>query len=147
MQQPKNVAPFGVFQTKNISPCIFIFDRVDDSDNEEINELSRLQDPSNQDAQVGGSINGQYDADKTNLSTADNSLVPSDQNQSSSDALANISDFLKNKESEGTGPGRQVPCLVCQTVTSFLLNVVSVQSAESGKQSSHSELIIEILVS
>ncbi|XP_078362534.1 uncharacterized protein LOC144646726 isoform X1 [Oculina patagonica] len=76
----------------------------DDNDNEEINELSRLQDPANQDPQVGGSINEPSDPGKINPPTADNALVPSDQNQSSSDTLANISDFLKNKEGEGTGP-------------------------------------------
>ena len=80
---------------------------LDDNDNEEINELSRLQDPANQEPQVGGSINDGSDADKVNPTTADNTLVPSDQNQSSSDSLANISDFLKSKEGEGTTPGRQ----------------------------------------
>jgi len=78
----------------------------DDNDNEEINELSRLQDPANQEPQVGGSINEETDIDKVNPTTADNTLVPSDQNQSSSDSLANISDFLKSKEGEGTIPGR-----------------------------------------
>jgi len=76
----------------------------DDNDNEEINELSRLQDPANQEPQVGGSINEETDVDKVNPTTADNALVPSDQNQSSSDSLANISDFLKSKEGEGTIP-------------------------------------------
>ncbi|KAJ7333864.1 hypothetical protein OS493_015957 [Desmophyllum pertusum] len=90
----------------------------DDNDNEEIGELSRLQDPNNQDPasqdipnqdldtntdQVGGSING-ADVEKINP-TVDNGLVPSDQNQSTSDSLANISDFLKNKEGEGPVDG------------------------------------------
>jgi len=78
---------------------------LDDNDNEEINELSRLQDPTNQEPQVGGSINEGSDVDKVSPTTADNTLVPSDQNQSSSDSLANISDFLKSKEGEGTIPG------------------------------------------
>lgn len=73
-----------------------------DSDNEEINELSRLQDPGSQDQQVGGAIN-EGDAGKIKP-TIDNSMVPSDQNQSSSDTLANISEFLKSKEGETTVP-------------------------------------------
>ncbi|RMX47975.1 hypothetical protein pdam_00005391 [Pocillopora damicornis] len=73
-----------------------------DSDNEEINELSRLQDPGSQDQQVGGAIN-EGDAGKIKP-TIDNSMVPSDQNQSSSDTLANISEFLKTKEGETTVP-------------------------------------------
>ena len=103
------------------------FDSADDNDNEEIGELSRLQDPNNQDPasqdipnqdldtntdQVGGSING-ADVEKINP-TVDNGLVPSDQNQSTSDSLANISDFLKNKE--GEGPGRQVQLLAFQLI-------------------------------
>ena len=87
--------------------CISLLGSLDDNDNEEINELSRLQDPANQEPQVGGSINDGSDADKINPTTAGNTLVPSDQNQSSSDSLANISDFLKSKEGEGTIPGRQ----------------------------------------
>jgi len=85
--------------------CRLSFCFLDDNDNEEINELSRLQDPANQEPQVGGSINGGSDVDKVSPTTADNTLVPSDQNQSSSDSLANISDFLKSKEGEGTIPG------------------------------------------
>lgn len=87
--------------------CFSSLGSLDDNDNEEINELSRLQDPANQEPQVGGSINDGSDADKVNPTTGGNTLVPSDQNQSSSDSLANISDFLKSKEGEGTIPGRQ----------------------------------------
>ena len=110
----KFVAQFEVIcqLVKNTFHRISYFDRVDDNDNEEINELSRLQDPANQEPQVGGSINEPSYADKINPPTADNALVPSDQNQSSSDTLANISDFLKNKEGEGTGPGRQFVSLL-----------------------------------
>ena len=79
---------------------------VDESDNEEINELSQLQDPANQNAQVGGSINV-AEADKNNLnSPGGNAQVPSDQKESGSDGLANITDFLKNKEGTTTDPGR-----------------------------------------
>ena len=87
-----------------------------DSDNEEINELSRLQDPGSQDQQVGGAIN-EGDAGKIKP-MIDNSMVPSDQNQSSSDTLANISEFLKSKEGETTVPGNQVQfvCHCCSRV-------------------------------
>ena len=82
-------------------------DFLDDNenDNEEINELSRLQDQGNQDSQVGGAIT-EAEGAKSNP-TIDNSMVPSDQNQSASDTLASISDFLKSREGESTGPGRQ----------------------------------------
>lgn len=73
-----------------------------ESDSEEINELSRLQDPGSQDPQVGGAIN-EGDAGKIKP-TIDNSMVPSDQNQSASDTLANISEFLKSKEGETADP-------------------------------------------
>ena len=81
----------------------FTLDSVDDSDNEEINELSRLQDPASQEPQVGGSING-VDTEKNNLN-APGAQVPSDQKESGTDALANITDFLKNKEGTSTDPG------------------------------------------
>ena len=84
----------------------FKLDSVDESDNEEINELSQLQDPANQNAQVGGSINV-ADADNNNLnSPGGNAQVPSDQKESGSDALANFTDFLKSKEGTTTDPGR-----------------------------------------
>lgn len=73
-----------------------------ENDNEEINELSRLQDQGNQDSQVGGAIT-EAEGAKSNP-TIDNSMVPSDQNQSASDTLASISDFLKSREGESTGP-------------------------------------------
>ena len=82
-------------------------DFLDDNENdsEEINELSRLQDQGNQDSQVGGAIT-EAEGAKSNP-TIDNSMVPSDQNQSASDTLASISDFLKSREGESASPGRQ----------------------------------------
>ena len=80
---------------------------VDDNDNEEINELSRLQDPAYQEPQVGGSINGAGAQDKNSLnSPGDKPQVPTDQKESGSDALANITGFLKAKEGTSTDPGK-----------------------------------------
>lgn len=77
----------------------------DDNDNEEINELSRLQDPAYQEPQVGGSINGAGAQDKNSLnSPGDKPQVPTDQKESGSDALANITGFLKAKEGTSTDP-------------------------------------------
>ena len=81
---------------------------LDERDNEEINELSRLQDPAvTQDPpQVGGAIND-GDSNKENLnSPGGHAQVPSDQKETGSNALANISDFLRNKEGDATIPGR-----------------------------------------
>ena len=88
-----------------------------ESDSEEINELSRLQDPGSQYPQVGGAIN-EGNAGKIKP-TIDNSMVPSDQNQSASDTLANISEFLKSKEGETADPGKSIQfvCYCYFTVT------------------------------
>ncbi|CAH3103991.1 unnamed protein product, partial [Porites lobata] len=78
----------------------------DERDNEEINELSRLQDPAvTQDPpQVGGAISD-GDSNKENLnSPGGHAQVPSDQKETGSNALANISEFLRNKEGDATIP-------------------------------------------
>ena len=55
---------------------------------------------------MGGTING-ADADRKNLnSPGGDAQVPSDQTESGTDALANISDFLKAKEGDANAPGR-----------------------------------------
>lgn len=76
----------------------------DDNDSDDINALSGLQDPSSQESQVDDSTND-GDADKGNLVTpGDHTNVPSDQKETGSDALANITDFLKEKEDSGGDP-------------------------------------------
>ena len=55
---------------------------------------------------MGGTIN-EADTDKSNLNAPDGKAqVPSDQKESGSDALANITDFLKAKEGTSSDPGR-----------------------------------------
>ena len=47
------------------------------------------------------------DSNKDNLnSPSGHTQVPSDQKETGSDALANISDFLRNKEGDANIPGR-----------------------------------------
>lgn len=82
------------------------FHTVDDDDSEEINELSRLQDPSSQEGQVDSSINTGADTEKNNLvSPGSQANVPSDQKETNSDVLANMTDFLKEKEDIANDPG------------------------------------------
>ncbi|XP_029194210.2 thrombospondin-1-like isoform X1 [Acropora millepora] len=77
----------------------------DDDDSEEINELSRLQDPSSQEGRVDSSINADADTEKNNLfSPGSQANVPSDQKETNSDVLANMTDFLKEKEDIANDP-------------------------------------------
>ena len=71
----------------------------DDSDNEEISELSRLQD-----AQMAATTSEGVDT-QAGFNSHGNVQVPTDQNQPSLDALNNITDFLKAKEMTITDPG------------------------------------------
>ena len=57
---------------------------------------------------MGGAIND-GDSNKENLnSPGGQTQVPSDQKETGSNALANISEFLRNKEGDATIPGRNL---------------------------------------